>query len=376
MTREAKIGMLTGLGVIVLIGVLLSEYLGDAKEMLPPASAMANGGATGRMAELPIGSKYRQQILETSGVPETARADMPLSGLGGGEATRPVVLSVQGTPPIAYAAEPNTGRMEGSQMPSGPVVGQPVAPVAVGPAPMDPGVLSGPAGAPPTISVAAGNSGNIPPAGIPAAKDAPAKPAVAGTAYTIAAGDNLAKIAKKFYGQSKESDVKRIVSANPAMLKDVNSPLLAGKKLTIPDAPVASKAPPAPATVERATVERVTGAQEADPRKLAKILARTTEPVMIYLPGSLQQKPDAGNGGTMEIKADAPKLGNKATTDKAQPKKEAPKIYYVQNGDTLEKIAKKMSPSNTSAYVSKLKSLNAVKDPTDLHAGQKLRLPV
>ena len=28
MTREAKIGMLTGLGVIVLIGVLLSEYLG------------------------------------------------------------------------------------------------------------------------------------------------------------------------------------------------------------------------------------------------------------------------------------------------------------------------------------------------------------
>ena len=30
MTREAKIGMLTGLGVIVLIGVLLSEYLGEA----------------------------------------------------------------------------------------------------------------------------------------------------------------------------------------------------------------------------------------------------------------------------------------------------------------------------------------------------------
>ena len=41
-----------------------------------------------------------------------------------------------------------------------------------------------------------------------------------------------------------------------------------------------------------------------------------------------------------------------------------------------QKIAKKMAPSNASAYAAKLKSLNAVKDPTGLHVGQKLKLPV
>ena len=46
MTREAKIGMLTGLGVIVLIGVLLSEYLGGG-------SHTTGMTATGRMAALP-----------------------------------------------------------------------------------------------------------------------------------------------------------------------------------------------------------------------------------------------------------------------------------------------------------------------------------
>ena len=39
MTREAKIGLLTGLAVIVLIGILLSEYLGG------PAAGAGPGGA-------------------------------------------------------------------------------------------------------------------------------------------------------------------------------------------------------------------------------------------------------------------------------------------------------------------------------------------
>ena len=74
MTREAKIGMLTGLGVIVLIGVLLSEYLGDGRG---PTTAMAStsGGPTRpqQMAPLPIGSAYRQQVMDPVGVPSMAR---------------------------------------------------------------------------------------------------------------------------------------------------------------------------------------------------------------------------------------------------------------------------------------------------------------
>ena len=53
MTREAKIGMLTGLGVIVLIGVLLSNYLGERMGcgMSPTGrdgGVAAGGGVFGR----------------------------------------------------------------------------------------------------------------------------------------------------------------------------------------------------------------------------------------------------------------------------------------------------------------------------------------
>ena len=64
MTREAKIGLLTGLGVIVLIGVLLSEYLGG-----PTAGAP---GASNRMAPLPVSAAYRERVrwhcADTGGV--------------------------------------------------------------------------------------------------------------------------------------------------------------------------------------------------------------------------------------------------------------------------------------------------------------------
>ena len=63
MTREAKIGMLTGLGVIILIGVLLSNYLGNGNGML---------AGTTRMAPLPAGASYREQVMHPMGVPAAA----------------------------------------------------------------------------------------------------------------------------------------------------------------------------------------------------------------------------------------------------------------------------------------------------------------
>ena len=81
MTKEAKVGMLTGLGVIVVIGVLLSEYLGT-----PPGGAPSSV-ATGKMAPLPIGAAKRTQLLEEVGVPamvqaeSTAVAGAPASGV-------------------------------------------------------------------------------------------------------------------------------------------------------------------------------------------------------------------------------------------------------------------------------------------------------
>ncbi len=105
MTREAKIGMLTGLMVIVLIGVLLSDYLGGP----------GKGGAmspTGRMAELPMGAAYRQEVTEPVGVPGMARSD------GAAGATVPVSVAGGATMGSPTMPEPKATN-DGSIPPSG-----------------------------------------------------------------------------------------------------------------------------------------------------------------------------------------------------------------------------------------------------------------
>src|SRR4051794_36145694 len=133
MTREAKIGMLTGLGVIVLIGVLLSEYLGDSAGGKGGAGSVSSGGATGRMAELPVGSAYRRDVMEPVNVPVMIRdttGDAHLAGTGG-ELSSPIVTGLGVIPPAAFAVDPQRNSQ------TGPTVGRPVSPVVVGPAPME-----------------------------------------------------------------------------------------------------------------------------------------------------------------------------------------------------------------------------------------------
>src|SRR6478672_10920006 len=101
MTKEAKIGMLTGLGVIVLIGVLLSEYLGD-KNPGGGGTAVVNV-PTGRMAPLPVGAAYREQVTSPIGVPAMAPAGQVVQLAGGGEISTPV--SHDAMPPVMVAAE-------------------------------------------------------------------------------------------------------------------------------------------------------------------------------------------------------------------------------------------------------------------------------
>jgi LysM repeat protein len=216
---------------------------------------------------------------------------------------------------------------------------------------------------------------------------APVEPAAParGASYNIVAGDSLAKIAKRFYNSSKMSDLKRIVAANPTMLKDVDSVIVAGKTLTIPDAPQPVAAAPAaraalPAAAPtggsarsvaaaRPTAGRVAGAQPAEPASLRKLLQQTTEPVMIYLPGALTGvREPASSKATVEVKKTLPAAG----TEKKEAKRD--RTYEVQAGDSLEKIARKYGPSNPAAMIAKLKAANGIKGDT-LQKGQKLRIP-
>jgi LysM repeat protein len=356
MTREAKIGMLTGLGVIVLIGVLLSEYLGERNT--GPAVA---AGATGNMAPLPVGAAYREQVLAPVAVP----ALTPAGGgertrlAGGGELASGIRTGDSNVPPSLIAAETT---------PPGPSVSGPVAPIAAGPAQMDGRAEGGPPliTLSETVPVRTTTGGQTP--------GTTATAAPASTTYTIVAGDTLAKIAKKFYNSSKSADVQRIVAANPKMLKDASTMLVVDKKLVIPNVPAPAK--PAAAVVPGAAVAKppVAAASGTSAASLA-----AGDSGMVYLPSGAvtTQVPTVIGPPKKDVPVAKDGVTTKDTTvakDVTTAKK--PGTYVVQTGDTLEKIARKMAPTKTTQTVQKLISLNGLQDPDSLKVGQTLKLPV
>lgn len=302
MTREAKVGMLTGLGVIVLIGVLLSKYLNPQGGITQPA------GPTNQMADLGIGQKYRDEVMQPMGVPPMIA---PGVRTGASDIVTPVDGSDRALPPAAFA-------VEHSQVPLSPT---PVTPIPAGQAV----AVADTRLDPPTISVPE------PMVQVKATETKLSQPVPTSTTYIVAQGDSLGKIAKKFYNSSKNSDVQRIVAANPGVLKDATTMLVVGKKLTIPGVILAAASEPKP------------------------------EPVQVLMPGDLSKGAMVVDPAR-KVQAPAPVPAKTGT-------------YVVQSGDTLEKISRRIAPSKVSETVQKLMSLNGIKDPSSLKVGAKLKVP-
>jgi nucleoid-associated protein YgaU len=307
MTKEAKIGLVVGLGVILLIGVLLSNYLGEASTSAPA-----------KMAELPIGASYRNRVMGETGVP---------GGQGAGQGAAGVQPPVQGgNQPtnlvLGYAAV-NVPASERSQTGGeGAVVTGAVTPQADGRVAIS--VL--PPGEVPTFqgSDSRSGSGVVGSGGTGASNNVAAVKPVSGEEYVIAPGDTLTKIAKKEYKSAKAEDLQRIVAANPGMLKDVKTMLVAGKKLLIPEM-LKATVPVAGAGVSGAAIP-------------------------------------ATKVGSGQVSGGGPAAG-------------ATRWYMVASGDTLEKIARKLGAKDTAGFVKQVSALNKIRDPRGLKVGMKLRVP-
>jgi nucleoid-associated protein YgaU len=352
MTREAKIGLLTGLGVIVLIGVLLSEYLGG------PGGATS--ASTNRMASLPIAQSYRDQQLKPIGVPGmAARAESTEVAVAPAldpVAAAPAAPSIQVIPaaplmnqigalPRAMASDApaTSAEVDATPLPNAPVVAPAITPINDGPVLAHvTGANNLPSGVPmfqlqdtQPVSLSSGSATT----NSPNAAKAAATP-VAGQEYVIASGDTLTKIAKKFYNSSKPDDCQRIVAANSSYLKSTSTMLMVGKKLTIPNVPGTVAASLRPGDDGAAQVKSATG-------------------IVIRTPGS---KADSTHGQSSEAR----KLSSKS-------EKESTSHYVVQSGDTPEKIARKFGGSLD--YARQLMAVNKIKDASKLQIGMKLKLP-
>jgi LysM repeat protein len=313
MSRETKIGMLTGLLVIVLIGVLLSEYLGNSgPEGKGKVAAMNTGDGARKSIREPVMApgQEREPIINAmvSG-PNDGQPEVPQSVAGGNGGT--VVTPPAEVTDVGHARDVAAGKTSvdlTGKMPDGTNLATYVTPEEEKRA-LEMQKLAG-------VGAPGGNLATVP---LP-------PPTTKTEVYVVAKGDTLTTIAKKYYKSATKAEFAKIVAANPGVLKDDKTPLVVGKKLNIVVPVVASVVPP-------------------------------------VAPGmSLKTGPGVGMPGPVT----GLKTGDVAPTAK---------IYEVQKGDTIERIARKVSPGTLTATVKAIMTLNNLKADSVLQVGQKLKMP-
>ena len=182
-----------------------------------------------------------------------------------------------------------------------------------------------------------------PKAAAPTKKSTPkSEPVAGGNAYVVKSGDSLSKIASKHGVKLSE-----LRAANPKVKGDK---IMIGQKLAIPGASAAApKAAAAPAP-----------AVEAAP---APVPAPVVEPVAPAAPEAPAAEPvvmqPVAPAPAMEAPAAPAPISNESALD-----------YTVQEGDTLDSIAKIFIVSKED-----IMRLNGIVDPQGVKTGQKLKIP-
>ncbi len=197
MNRETKFGLITGLLLIVAIGMLISRYL---------SSRTAPAIQTPSLQSL--GGNFRKQIISPAG---TALIPPALQ-------SHPQGQSAPAAPSALAEELPTKSPLQGS---------------AALPA-TQPSALVGTTGQTsalvPTTGTAVTVASNV------RAPIAGASPKIS-REYTVKAGDTLWRIARRFYHQVGPTQLALIVRANPGKLSSAKSMLQIGETLTIPAVP-------------------------------------------------------------------------------------------------------------------------------------------
>jgi len=205
--------------------------------------------------------------------------------------------------------------------------------------------------------------------------------------YTVQPNDSLRKIARKFYGD--EQRYKDILRANREALGD-ESLITIGQELVLPEIPAAALAKTAGAApsgregLPRVPPQESAGYSELELGQLQQHFreeeasAVTAQPqsakAEALLPARNQSPPskaEASSAGAPPAKM----TESPATVKKAS--KPAERVYVVQAGDSLTKIARQLMNDGSSRAVHKLFEVNRDKlaSPDELPVGVELNIP-
>ena len=207
MNRETKIGLVTGVTLIVLIGAMLSSYLSAPRDKI------------GDLSIAGLGSTLRSQISNPVGI---AQVPIPQNVV----IRQPQSAVVAPLPPavVPSVVAVSTQYNQTTQLPYGSAntSNTPSTEVVQTAATVTPEVVP--------VVVA-----QQPPA-VPAVESANAPVSSKAATYTVRPGDTLGKIAWHFYHDAGPVAVRRIVNANRAKLGSAKAMIRVGETLNIPAA--------------------------------------------------------------------------------------------------------------------------------------------
>ncbi len=207
MNRETKIGLVTGVTLIVLIGAMLSSYLSAPHDKI------------GDLSIAGLGSTLRNQISNPVGI---AQVPIPQNVA----IPQPQPMAAAPLPPAAVpsAVAVSTQYNQVTQLPYGSAnkSNTPSTAVVQTSATVTPGVVP--------VVVAQE------PREVVTADAANAAVSSQATTYTVRAGDTLGKIAWHFYHDAGPVAVRRILDANRAELGSAKAMIRVGETLNIPAA--------------------------------------------------------------------------------------------------------------------------------------------
>jgi len=201
MNRETKVGLITGLAIIVMVGMLLSSYLNHQSSSIKLAN-LSN-----------LGSKLRHSLLHPVSDQTIPPPSVAPKGAALANASPPSTQQPNAVTLAAYT--PATTR-------STAVISMPGYTSTAFPSTVTPRL----AAAPQTNAIQVQN----------AMQSQTTSQKRGQTIYTVIANDTLTRIAQRFYHDGGPVAIERIIRANPGKLSGIKSVLRIGEKLRIPPA--------------------------------------------------------------------------------------------------------------------------------------------
>jgi len=345
MTRETKMGLLIGLGVIVVFAVLLSHNNpaptpGDSMLVIDrPEGSPSNFAVRDQMPEpedvssestIPHRPAFADRISEANEQPQSMTL---VENLPRPSALEPEAEESNESADSAAPEENQPGLVLPSAEPLQVVTVKRVAPPLNDP-------VEEPA---PTPQIKTPDQSPRP----EPEKKAPPQKVIQPKVYLVRKGDTLGQIAEEQYGTSRFGVVDFLVKSNKDLVKDKHS-VSVGQKLRLPELPseLFEK-------VQRLQVARIEGSTQS--RNLEALLDERTS-----LPAGRQAPKPANIVGTNGIDTDIHRT-------------KSFRWYVVKPKDTLSSIAR--MHLGHSKYWRDIKKLNKDIDPRKMVPGMKIKLP-